>query len=167
MKSTKKKPVLVWHYTTGQRAEQILQCGFIRGATVNVPLNERPAVWFSMNQVFELTAAKTRRVDGVLMFLTIPEMAHYGNGLVRFGLSPRALLNGDNLRRRARISGSEWIRIQKIGTQRGADPHDWYGSIEVIDVSLCAFEVMSKSGLWEPFAPSEWLIQAANSEPVL
>jgi hypothetical protein len=155
--ATTKNIVLVWHYTNGERAKQILQFGFIRGATANVPENEFPVVWFSMNQTFEPTAVKAKRVDGVISPMTIPEMIENGQGLARFGVVPRSLLNGDNLRKRSGITSHEWARIQKVGVQRRADPRDWYGSIEPIEVSLCVFEVMNEIGKWERVETSEWL----------
>lgn len=155
--STKKNTVLVWHYTTGSRAEKILFCGFIQGATANVPKNENPVVWFSMHQKFEPTALKAKRVDGLLVSMTLREMIEHGQGLIRFGIIPRTLLNGENLRKRACITSDEWLRLKKVGIIRRADPNDWYGSTESIDVSLCVFEVMNAFDKWERIEPSEWL----------
>jgi len=154
---TKQNSILVWHYTTGFRAEKIFFCGFIHGATENVPKNEHPVVWFSMNQRFEPTAVKAKRVDGVITSMTLPEMIQHCQGLTRFGIIPRALLNGENLRKRACITNDEWVRLKKIGIKMHADPHDWYGSTESIDVSLCVFEVMNEFGRWERIKPAHWL----------
>ena len=155
--ATKQNTVLVWHYTTGFRAKKILFCEFIHGATENVPKNERPVVWFSMNQKFEPTALKAKRVDGILISITLREMIEHGQGLTRFGIIPRVLLSGEKLRKRACITRDEWLRLKKVAIMRRADPHDWYGSTEPIDVSLCAFEVMNECGKWQRIERSEWL----------
>lgn len=151
----------VWHYTIGLHAEKILQCGFIRCATKHVPLNERPLVWFSMNQDFEPTATRGKIVDGVRSSMSISEMMEFGRGLVRFGLPPRTLLTGENLKRRARISSREWTLLQKTAKKAGSGSHDWFGSTEPVDTTRCIFEVRTQAGMWERVVPSDWLIQTA------
>lgn len=152
----------VWHYTIGLRAEKILQCGIMRGATKHVPLNERPVVWFSMSQTFEPTAAKLKIQNGVTSSMSIAEMIELGRGVVRFGLPPSTLLTGDTLKKRARITSKEWSMLKASGLKMGADARNWYGSIEPVDASLCTFEVMSSTGKWERVVPSEWLLQTAT-----
>lgn len=152
----------VWHYTVGMHAEKILQFGLIRGATQHVPVNERPVVWFSMDQDFEPTATKLKIQNGVTTSMSISEMIELGRGLVRFGRPPRTLFTGETLRKRARITSREWAMLKSAGLRMGADSRNWYGSVEPVDASLCTFEVMTKSGKWEPPAPSEWLLQFAK-----
>lgn len=152
----------VWHYTIGLHAEKILRYGIIQCATRYVPIHERPVVWFSMNQTFEPTAAKGKYVNGVMLRMSISEMFEFGRGLVRFGLPPKTLLSGDNLRRRARISGRDWILLKKSAGQMGADSSDWFGSLDPIEISSCTFEVMTNSGQWQRAEPSEWLLQATR-----
>ena len=152
-------PLQVWHYTIGIHAEKILYFGIIHGATKFVPIHERPVVWFSMNQTFEPTATKLKNVNGKMEIMTISEMIELGRGLVRFGLPPRTLLNGDNLRRRARIDRETWMLLKKSAAQMGSASTDWFGSMEPIEASSCTFEVMTNSGQWERAEPSEWLRQ--------
>src|SRR5688500_10215127 len=77
-----------WHYTTAKCFRKIVQDGVIRPATEGLDHGERPAVWFSLNEIWEETACKGRIVDGVRQPLDRDGTARYGGGLVRIGVAP-------------------------------------------------------------------------------
>ena len=84
---------IAWHYTTGQKFEQIAETGFILPASIGVKPPERPIVWFSLNQNFELTARKGWcDVAGFVRTLSVQETREAGGGLVRLGLDASKLI---------------------------------------------------------------------------
>lgn len=71
-------------------------------------------------------------------------------GLFRFGLSPRMLLNGETLRRRARMKKEMWKGLSETGALHGASSILWYGSVEAIEVKACVIERMDEDMKWGP-----------------
>ncbi|MFO1325426.1 MAG: hypothetical protein U1F15_15375 [Burkholderiales bacterium] len=146
---------LAWHYTIAMYLPAIIESGVLRPATANVPANERPVVWFSMNQDFEVTARKRwRDLEGNERALSVAETALRGGGLVRLGIEPRRLLNGDKLRRAARISSETWRALCAAGRKEGADPTDWFGHVGEISVfGLAVAHRMTISSEWQSGLP--------------
>jgi hypothetical protein len=69
----------ILHYTVGIRMKMILRDALIKPATTNVPEGERPAVWFSMNPVWEETANKAIMTKaGIRVGLTKEETEERG-----------------------------------------------------------------------------------------
>jgi hypothetical protein len=146
-----KSPTLAWHYTPGVHFSRIMQYGFIRGSTAGVPENEKPVVWFSLDQRFEPTAKKLlQQDDGTVQALSMEKThAAYG-GLFRFGVPPKHLMSGDNLRRRANIQRESWNALVKSALRDGASPNLWYGSLDAVAVASCVIERMGADYAWAP-----------------
>lgn len=84
-----------WHYTTGEKFEQIVRSGFLLAATAHIEPNERPVVWFSTNQHWEGTALKgQRQPDGSTRWLSMDETCLAGRGLVRLAWTSRGFRRG-------------------------------------------------------------------------
>jgi hypothetical protein len=85
-----RKNGLIWHYTVGLRLNYILKDRCIRPATDAVPIGERPAVWFSANQLWEETANMAILVDefGNMRRRSKVETHNNGGGGVRIGVAP-------------------------------------------------------------------------------
>lgn len=142
---------LAWHYTTGNLFKLIVEDGFILPAATAVFPPERPIVWFSINQQFELTARKWQvSKDGTSRILSVQETRKYGGGLVRFGLDSRRLMpwKGGCLRKAAVMSYTIAKKLEHAGIAQGANPFEWFGSLDVIPISKCVIEVMDASGKW-------------------
>lgn len=88
---------MLWHYTiwTGH-AELILESGVIRPATELLEEEEKPAVWFSHNEVWERSAAKTplRNFGGKLKYPSQETEHRDGGGLWRFGVDDETAPHG-------------------------------------------------------------------------
>ena len=115
---------MLWHYTTRQSAESIIEWGEIRQATLYLFSGERPAVWFSADQTFEATATKggLNRAD-----------THKCFGLVRFGVLPETAPH--DFRAFSELSGyppSRLGRMKRAGAQMGASHYDWFVSFDPV-----------------------------------
>src|SRR5580658_7140991 len=116
-----------WHYTTGEKFKQIVADGFIRCATVNVPPNEKPIVWFSTNQEWEPTANKMVYREGKPVRCTIEETEQRGEGLVRFGVAPEtAPHDWSALKESSGMSGRMAQGMYQAAIEQGARPGDWW-----------------------------------------
>ena len=148
-------PVLVWHYTTGDKLASIQVDSVIRPATLHLSAGEIPVVWFSMNQYFERTATKQIRNEesGDIRPATLPEMRELGSGIYRLGVSPRSLLGGETLRRKAKIDRKTWSALGAMARNIGASESDWWGSLSNVLLSDCVIEVMNDGLKWEPWVP--------------
>ncbi|MBT9486801.1 MAG: hypothetical protein IV093_04750 [Rubrivivax sp.] len=145
---------LAWHYTIAEKVDSILTAGHLWGTADEVLFpGERPVVWFSLNQTFEPAATK-RVIDaatGLLRDMTWREMR--AEGLYRFGVSPRALLCGDRLRRAARIPAHLWRDLHTVGLQMKADPTDWFGHVGSMSIDGLRVERISDAGTWSLWPP--------------
>lgn len=141
--------VLAWHYTLGANLLRILENGHILPFDQpDTPAVECPVVWFSLNQRYDPSAAKSLEVGGVAQPPTLPVMRQFGNGVYRLGLSPRQLLGGEALRRQARISKARWAELVKKAQACEADVSEWYGSIDPVPASDCVIEVLTDDMKW-------------------
>lgn len=139
---TKAVTLIAWHYTTTDRFQSIEAMGLLLPATAGVPDTERPVSWFSVNQHFEPTAAKgfIDAATGQRRTATIAEMVDLAGGLVRLGMPARELLTGEALRRKARISNSNWAALCHAAAQCGAMPSQWFGFVGAVDLTRCTIE---------------------------
>lgn len=152
--TSKRAPLIAWHYTTGQKVRGITFAGFIQPADKFLAPQERPVAWFSLHPHFELTAAKGL-IDprtGSHRAATIGEMAEMANGVYRFGLPARELLTGEALRLKARIPGATWKSLMSSGLKAGADPHQWFGYVGPVEVGRCTVQRLNLAeNVWEAF----------------
>jgi hypothetical protein len=146
-------PLLAWHYTLGVHLLGILENGYILPQdTPDTPAAECPVAWFSLNQQHEPSALKRIQVNGVAQPATLAVMRQLGNGVYRLGISPRAVLGGEPLRREARISKARWAELIKQAKACGANAAQWYGSVDPVAASDCVIEVLGDSGQWQRVA---------------
>ena len=112
---------LLWHYTTGECFENIVDDGCIRPATVGVAEEEWPIVWFSSNQVWEPTSTKIYVPHyGEAWRLSKEELRVRGNGLVRFGVTRRtARLDWTAMKRLSGMSRDTARDLKVIGRRMG------------------------------------------------
>jgi hypothetical protein len=146
--------VLVWHYTTGDKMESIWNEGVLRPTNLYIGAREVPVVWFSMNQVYERTAAKGIKVDGSwkqVRAATLEEMHELVDGVYRIGVPPRGLLGGDALRRKAKIEHKTWAGLASSAKAMGANATDWWGSLTAVPLEDCVIEVLTDELKWIPF----------------
>ncbi|TAK98893.1 MAG: hypothetical protein EPO09_01860 [Aquabacterium sp.] len=146
-------PLLAWHYTLGVHLLRILENGYILPQdTPETPAVECPVAWFSLSQQHDPSALKSILVNGVAQPPTLAVMKQLGNGVYRLGISPRALLGGEALRREARISKARWAELTKQAKACGANVAQWFGAIDPVAASDCVIEVLGDDGKWKRVA---------------
>jgi hypothetical protein len=143
------KSVLAWHYTLGANLLGILENGHILPTDQpDTPVTECPVVWFSLNQYYDPSAAKSIELNGVKQPSTLPVMRQLGNGVYRLGISPAVLLSGEALRRQAHISKDRWKALVKKAQGGGNSASDWLGSIDPVVASDCVIEMLNDDLRW-------------------
>src|ERR1700686_4598787 len=84
---------MFWHYTSSDHYVCIANDGLILPATTHVPVGERPIVWFSIEQLWEPTAAKGwRHPDGSCQLLTLDRMLEHNILPIRIGVDSTVAL---------------------------------------------------------------------------
>lgn len=153
-----------WHYTTGDKFTLIIESGLIVPAATGVKPPERPIVWFSLNQYFEMTARKgLANESGLVRTASVQETREFGGGLVRFGLDAGRLIpwKGGELRKAARMGYTTAKKLEEAGIRQGASPFEWLGLLEPVPVDECAIMVMGegyKDGAWvDVMEAGKWL----------
>ena len=139
---------IAWHYTIGDYFKLIIECGFIRPANANVAPPEIPAVWFSKNPYWELTANKGLNEGGLSRGLSMIETYQYGNGLVRFGINAFRLIQSDEIRRVTKMPKEVWRSLCEAGKEQGAKPSEWCCSLEAVEIESLIIEVMDEKFRW-------------------
>ena len=127
---------LAWHYTSGQCAIQIVESELILPVFENVPRNEKPAVWFSLNQSWEPTATKgiLDSISGKRRNATMDEMERLAGGCYRFGLDPSRLLCWSALKVKTRMRPKMVRALERVAYQVGSDPSHWMGTTEAVSL---------------------------------
>lgn len=141
---------LLWHYTTWQCFENIVDDGVIRPTTAWIADEERPIVWFSSNQEWEPTSTKIYVPhDGEARRLSKEELRVRGNGLVRFGVNRRtARLDWTAMKRLSGMSRDTARELKVIGRRLGSKPEWWFGSFDPVPRSeWVAIDVLDE-GRW-------------------
>lgn len=147
--NTAHPPLLAWHYTLGAHLLRILENGHILPHdTPDTPAVECPVAWFSLNQRHDPSALKSIEVHGVAQPPTLAAMRQWGNGVYRLGISPKALLGGEALRRQARISKARWAELLQQAKACGAQASQWYGSVDPVPTADCVIEVLNDAQQW-------------------
>jgi hypothetical protein len=143
----------LWHYTTGENFVQIVEDDAIKPATEHVPKNERPIVWFSLNQRWEQTANKGRRTaDGRRVTATMMEMCELGGGLVRIGVAPEtAPYDWKTLRDLSGMSSAMARGLYNAAIEQGARPGEWRGTFELVPQSQWTAVEVLRDNVWVPF----------------
>jgi hypothetical protein len=117
---------MLWHYTYGIAFRKIIADGKLKTTSLGVDPGERPALWFSSNQLWERTAHKGGCVG------MADTHRQYG-GLYRFGVDPANAPHGWE----AHVSGSgvtgrTAARLAAAGESVGANPAEWFVSYDPV-----------------------------------
>jgi hypothetical protein len=145
--------VRVFHYTTMEKLEHILNDRLIIPATEYVPKNERPVVWFSTNPVWEETANK-----GIMDALGrisegSREKTHEGaGGLSRIEVPESTTVNWLTFKLESGIKPILAKRLARTAKKQNSKPSEWRVSFtsvpesEWLSVELFNWEKQ----IWEP-----------------
>jgi hypothetical protein len=153
---------LLWHYTSGDRWQQIRSSGVIRVATALVDPAERPAAWFSSEPEWEETATKMAlRRDGSVIQLSRDQMAALCGGLVRIGVDPASAPHDwHDFRRLSGVSTGMVEHMETWARERGADPAHWFCRFSPVPAAEWRkVEAWAQAG-WQPMV--DWRPDAAG-----
>jgi hypothetical protein len=126
-------PPMLFHYTTGEKLDQILRSGHILPTTAKIEPHERPVAWYSTSQQWEPTCSKVA-VPGKLGQLMT---AHAQGGLVRISVPATAAPHSfQHLPAIAGTTPSEWLGLLLAGLELGADPNTWRFTLEAVPIAL-------------------------------
>ncbi len=148
--------MLDWHYTTEWHFAQIVKSEMLLPFDDQCSERERPAVWFSANQIAEMTVSK-RLPKGHLTFDKLA--VEPGFRIIRIGVDRRRvhLYAFRSWERRAHIVKGAANALIREGIKAGANPADWYFTFEPVPWSKFeAIEDLTQTddGFWlyAPFA---------------
>lgn len=156
---------LCWHYTVGVRFREIMAEGLIRPATAMVPAGERPAVWFSTEPEWEVTANKSiMTLDGRRRSGSRADTERVGGGLVRIGVAlATAPHTWSGFRRHSGIDKRRAKGLEQAGIEAGADPRHWRVSFAAVPRAKWLTVDVWDSGQWVPI-PFGPLLGTLNEE---
>ncbi|MCA9439556.1 MAG: hypothetical protein KC964_02025 [Candidatus Omnitrophica bacterium] len=127
MKATK------WHYTTEERLHAILTDGYIRQATVGIPVHEKPAAWFSINPDWEQTANKMYKDASGNHYKGTMETTYRFGGLARIGVQDEAApMTWAVFKRLSGITATDANALEKTAKSKGSNPYHWFASFDPV-----------------------------------
>lgn len=156
---------VIWHYTKGRCIQSILKEGAIRLATANCQANERPAVWFSANQVWEPTTNGVE-VDfsGRVRLLTKDETCQVSGGLIRIGVTRDAAPHNWNAYKRlSGVSERTAAGMKRTGYAAGARISEWYVSFEPVPREKWVAVEVWNGMCWEPCSVASLQLHCADT----
>lgn len=130
---------VIWHYTSGSHLKMILESGELRVSDWERKEGVKPpALWLSLNPIWENTATKMVLAGGQYRWLTKEEQ-YLNFGLVRFPIpfQKNALCSWAAYKHKSNTPLNVYWQLEKIGIERGANPSEWYASFKNIPLSEC------------------------------
>ena len=136
--------MLAWHYTTGENFKMIVADGALRPWADEFVEDERPILWFSMEQDWEPSATKgvIDSETGKKRLCTWEEMLTLGDGVARLGTGCDKLIPFEQLCTRARIPTKLAEALVTTGRKMGADPANWLGTLDPMPIEGMAIDVL-------------------------
>lgn len=112
----------LWHYTTVEKLQHIINSGEIRPSTAHIEPDEKPVAWFSSRPTWEPTATKCPLPGKLGQMVT----AAAQGGLARISVPPSAAPYAfSQLPLIAGTSPKACIGLLLAGLDLGADPNHW------------------------------------------
>lgn len=131
------KTECAWHYTVGAKVYHIAQSGVLRPTDSHIEKNEKPILWFSLEQDWEPTVCKGAiSEDGDFITLSKKETSDSCGGLARFGMRKdrHILIPWPKVGRKARMHSEIILRLEEVGKKQGANPKLWMGALKPIRI---------------------------------
>jgi hypothetical protein len=137
-----------YHYTTETVLDEIINSKTIRLATKDVPTNEKPVAWVSINPKWEHTSTKMlRSMDGKIHQLTFyDQLIHFG--CARIQVMSDSLNTREKLIHIARISSGTVDFLEDRGRTMGGEPSEWFGSMYPIGIEKWIRAEIFVDGEW-------------------
>jgi hypothetical protein len=145
----------LYHYTTGQKLIQIMECGYLKPSAAGGKPDERPLLWFSTSKNYEPTALKMV-VCPFKKFRVLSQKEQrelVGNVRFRLRLGSVILLNWRESCKVAEISTKERKGLENAGKEMGANPKNWFSTLNCVPVEALSIEIETADG-WKPMEVS-------------
>jgi len=131
---------LIYHYTSGQHLEKILDKGeLIVSEWEKKNKVKPPALWLSLNPVWENTATKLIGDKYGNVREMTKEEQHVNYGLIRFVLefNKETLCSWAKYKHKSNTPLKTYKQMEDTGIQLGANPKEWFASFKNIPLSKC------------------------------
>lgn len=126
----------LFHYTTGNKINQIIKDGFIKLETSGGVdfKKQRPAVWCTFSPEWENTCNKGLITDGKHKALNMLDTAHYAEGIYRIEVDPVAAPHDwDKWLIKSNVSTKIANGLKRVAIERGSDISLWRASFKPIN----------------------------------
>jgi hypothetical protein len=130
---------LFYHYTSEQKLNEILESGeLIVSEWERKNKVTPPALWLSLNPIWENTATKMISENGKVRRLTKEEQ-HSMFGLIRFVLEfkKETLCSWAKYKHKSNTPLSVYEQMELTGIRQGANPNEWFASFKNIKIKDC------------------------------
>lgn len=133
----------IYHYTYGHKLQAIAATRELRPTGETIPEHEKKSLWYSTQQVFEQTALKPVRMHGSSkpVRLAMHEL-HELVGVYRFATTVAGVgaKQWPDAVREIGILPADVAHMERMGRELGANPMDWWATVEAKPLTLHQFE---------------------------
>lgn len=130
---------LIYHYTSEEHLKSILETGeLIVSNWEKINKVKPPALWLSLNPIWENTATKIVNNYGQIKKMTKQEQFE-SIGLVRFVIhfDKTKLCSWKKYKHVSNTSQNVYEQMEKVGIEQGAIPSEWFASFKNIPLKDC------------------------------
>jgi hypothetical protein len=124
----------LWHYTTKDRLDEIIESGEIRTSTANrTGQSESATLWLSSNPIWEHTATKLTSVGGTIRGLTKKEQHElFGLGRIEVNTQNISFFSWSTFVKNIAAKRHVARSMEVSGRTSGGNPNQWFGSTKPI-----------------------------------
>ena len=146
---------VIYHYTGGHKLKDIFESGRLEVSEWERKNGVRPpALWLSLNSVWEPTATKLVNENGNIRRSTKEEQFEKV-GLYRFVIpfEKERFCSRGKYKYKTNTNLETYNNLHRQGITEGADPADWYASFKDIPLESCISCEKWNGESWELFKP--------------
>ena len=136
-----------FHYTTEQNLSAIIASGKIKLTSAFIDIREKPCTWVSTNPQWEHSATKCQIINGFYKSLTFEEQLKMG-GCARIEVKPIGLFKWSVLIHKIKMTKFIASMLAESGIEMGANPAEWYGSLNPIGTNRWIKAEVYRNGEW-------------------
>jgi hypothetical protein len=163
MKNKKQTEARYFHYTTKSAISQIVHSGEIKLATAYLITGERPAVWLSTNEEFEMIAQKPELKPAHQLVTGEISLQEYVNNYqlapideymekhaARIEVNPKKLkiVNWKRFKKLSYIHPLIYKNLHQDGLNKGANPDEWFAVFNPIYINDWLSVEVYENGEW-------------------
>lgn len=137
----------LYHYTRLENAKKIIESKKIKRTKLNVPKDEKPICWLSINEFHEISAYPQ---------LSLQELIDMG--YVRFTVKDAKFLKIDYWKVIVKKANMQPLIQHSLSTKTEANSSEWYGTLKDIPLALVEnIEYMNENQRWTSVTKDELL----------